>query len=213
MKPRQPKFRTVVSLAFIVISAGVVTTFRGAGRWLVRQDPVGKADVILVLSGSMPARAEEAASIYRMGYAPEVWITKPENPAGKLSEMKILYLGEEDYNREILIHGGVADANVRILPETVVDTEQEIEEAAQRMRQQGKSRVIIVTSQQHTRRVRTLWSKLAGRDLMAVVRGAPEDPFNPDHWWRDTRDTFSVVREIMGLLNAWAGFPVHPHPQ
>ena len=59
--------------------------FRDAGHWLIHQDPLGNADVILVLSGSMPARAEEAASIYRMGDAPEVWITKPESPANQLA--------------------------------------------------------------------------------------------------------------------------------
>ncbi len=35
--------------------------------------------------------------------------------------------------------------------------------------------------------------------------------FDADHWWRNTRDAFSVVRELMGLLNVWTGLRVHPH--
>jgi uncharacterized SAM-binding protein YcdF (DUF218 family) len=210
MRSRQVRLRIIVPLVFSTFCAGAVIAFRGAGRWLVRQDPLRAADVIVVLSGSLPARAEEAASIFRMGYAPEVWVTTPENPASELAEMKIRYLGEETYNREVLIYDGVPEAAVRILPETIVDTQQEIEEVAQGMRREGKSRVIIVTSPQHTRRVRTLWHKLAGRELATIVRAAPEDTFNPDHWWRDTQDTFSVVREMMGLLNSWIGLPVRP---
>jgi hypothetical protein len=32
-----------------------------------------------------------------------------------------------------------------------------------------------------------------------------------DHWWRNTRDALAVVREILGLINLWAGLPVRPH--
>jgi hypothetical protein len=59
--------------------------------------------------------------------------------------------------------------------------------------------------------VRALWKKLAGEHLKAVVRAAREDPFDADHWWRNTRDALSVVREILGLMNVWAGLPIRPH--
>jgi hypothetical protein len=59
--------------------------------------------------------------------------------------------------------------------------------------------------------VKALWKKLAGENLVAIVRGAPDDPFDADHWWRDTHDALSVVREVLGLLNVWSGLPVRPH--
>ena len=117
--------------------------------------------------------------------------------------MGIQYSGEDDYNREVLIHGGVPEADVRVFPDAIVNTEQEVDEIAKQMRREGKTSVIIVTSREHTRRVKALWGKQAGGNLRAIVRGAPQDPFDADHWWRDTRDVFSVVREILGLLNAW----------
>jgi hypothetical protein len=40
------------------------------------------------------------------------------------------------------------------------------------------------------------------------VRAAPTDPFAPGHWWRSTGDALDVVRETLGLLNAWAGLPL-----
>ena len=193
-----------------MLFAVAVIAFRGAGRWLIRQDALEAADVMVVLSGSMPARAEEAARIFRLGYARELWLTRPASPAAAFAEMGIRYTGDEEYNREAVIRLGVPEARVRILPDVVVNTEQEIEQVAREMRLGGEKRAIIVTSREHTRRVKVLWTRLAGKDLQVIVRGAPQDPFDPDHWWRDTHDALSVVREMLGLANAEAGLPVRP---
>jgi hypothetical protein len=32
----------------------------------------------------------------------------------------------------------------------------------------------------------------------------------PDRWWRASGDALDVVREALGLVNAWAGLPLHP---
>jgi uncharacterized SAM-binding protein YcdF (DUF218 family) len=208
---RKHSLRSVVLAIVLLICVAVVFAFRGAGRWLVREDALGPADAIVVLSGGLPARADEAARMYLQGYAHEVWVSRPASPAEELEAMGIHYLGEEDFNREVLIHEGVPEADIRIFPQPIVNTEQEIEEITGQMRSEGKTSVMIVTSRQHTRRVRALWRKLARSDLRLIVRAAPQGPFDADHWWRNTRDTFSVVREILGLLNAWTGLPVQPH--
>ena len=194
----------------LVIGAAV---FRNAGRWLVREDPLGKADVIAVLSGSLPFRAEGAAGIFKSGYAPAVWVSRPAGPQVELAALGIHFVGEEEYNREILVQQGVPDAAIRIFPDTIVNTQDEVEEVSREMRRDGKHTVIIVTSPQHTRRVKALWRKLVGDDPRVIVRAAWGDPFDADHWWRTTADVLAVVRESMGLLNVWAGLPVRPHLQ
>jgi len=195
----------------VVLSVAGVFVFRGVGRWLICEDALRPANVIVVLSGVMPSRAEEAARLFQMGEAREVWVSQPESPQQELALMGIEYEGESYFNREVLIHSGVPEADVRILPEPIIDTEQEVREISDLMRHEGKTSAIIVTSPQHTRRVRRLWHNLVGRDTQAIVRAAYQDPFDADHWWRNTRDTFSVVREVMGLVNAWTGLRVKPH--
>ena len=193
----------------LLVAAGVV--FRGAGRWLDREDPLSHADVIFVVGGAMPQRALEAAKVFAMGYAPEVWLSRPDNPSDDLAKMGIHFVGEEDYNRQILMHQGVPEAAIHVLPEPVVNTEEELQEVGRAMRQQGKKTIILVTSPQHARRVWTLWQRLVGSDPRAMVHGAHDDPFDADHWWRNTRDVTSVVHESLGLVNAWMGLPVPPH--
>jgi uncharacterized SAM-binding protein YcdF (DUF218 family) len=158
----------------------------------------------------MPYRAEEAARLFKMGKAPEIRVSRPEGPAADLQKFGIQFVGEEEYNREIVVRQGVPESSVHIFPDPIVNTEQEVNEIDSKMRRTGKTKVIIVTSPQDTRRVRTLWKKLAGMGLHAIVRAAPEDPFDRDRWWRNTRDTFAVIREMIGLVNAWTGLPVRP---
>jgi uncharacterized SAM-binding protein YcdF (DUF218 family) len=183
---------------------------RNLGYWLVREDGLEHADAIVVLSGGLPYRAEAAADIYKAGYAPQVWVSYPTGPQQQLSELGIHFVGEEEYNREILIHQGVPEKNVAIFPNVIINTEQEVEEIGREMRAQGKHTIIIVTSPEHTRRVRALWNSLNGRDLKLIVRAALGDPFDAGHWWRNTPDSLSVMRESLGLLNVWFGLPVRP---
>lgn len=203
------RVRLGVLVALILVAA--VIGFRGAGRWLNREDPLTRADVIFVLGGAMPERAMEGAKVFSMGYAPEVWLSRPDSPADELAKLGIHFSGEEDYNRQILIHEGVPETAIHILPQPVVNTEEELQEVGREMRRNGKTTIILVTSPQHTRRVWTLWQHLIGSDPKAIVHAAREDPFDADHWWRNTRDVLSVVRETLGLVNAWAGLPVPPH--
>ena len=64
----------------------------------------------------------------------------------------------------------------------------------------------------HTRRVRSSLVQTRGTEIrLRPWRQRAEDPFDRDHWWRNTRDAYAVVREIMGLINAWAGLTVRPH--
>ena len=94
-------------LVILLLAIGTVA-FRDAGYWLVREDPLGKAEVIVVLSGGMPYRANGAASLFKSGYAPEVWVSRPEGPQQDLAALGIHFVGEEEYNREILVHRGRA---------------------------------------------------------------------------------------------------------
>src|SRR5690348_14987604 len=104
--------------------------FFGVGRWLVAEDPIGKANAIVVLSGAMPVRAIEAAKLYREGNAPEVWLTHSTEPAETLQEMGIPFAGEDHYNTLVLIHKGVPAEAIHVLETPIVNTADEIKVAA-----------------------------------------------------------------------------------
>ncbi len=195
---------------FIVLAGAAATVFFTVGKWLVVEDPLVHADVIVVLSGRLPERAVEAARVYKAGYADQVWISPPVSPVDDLKAMNIFYLGEDFYNEKVLIAQGVPPDAIRILDRPDANTEEEVRQTVEDLRNLDFHSVIIVTSKPHTRRVRTIWRKLVGSEPRMIVRYANDDTYDGAHWWRHTRDALDVVRETLGLLNAWAGFPLRP---
>jgi uncharacterized SAM-binding protein YcdF (DUF218 family) len=208
-RPRSLRWLILSAIAGAGLVLAVVI-FVGVGRWLVVEDPLVKARAIVVLSGAMPLRAIEAAKLYRVGYAPEIWLTHATEPGAILVGMGIPFSGEDYYNARVLIHEGVPPEAIHVLEPPIVNTADEIKAAAGTLTRGKDDIVIFVTTKAHTRRVGLLWRRLAPGQGRAIVRAAGGDPFDPRHWWRSTSDALDVVREVLGVLNAWAGLPLHP---
>jgi len=202
--------RAWIAAAVLVVIMAAAWAIRGVGQWLVVQDALEPAQAIVVLSGRMPVRAREAAEIYRQGFAAQIWITRPASPEEELRQMGIGFVGEEFYNQRVLIQLGVPTDAIRVLDKPVINTEQEVLEISDALRQEGGSKVIVVTTKPHTRRVKAIWKRLVGNSPRLMVRYASQDGYDGVHWWRRTSDALDVVRELLGLANAWAGFPVQP---
>ena len=193
-----------------VILFASLLIFFNIGRWLVVEDPLEKASAIAVLSGRMPSRALEAARIYREGYASEVWLTRTIEPGASLQALFVPFTGEEAYDRMVLMRKGVPESAIRVLDPPIMNTADEMLAIGQALSKENQRTVIIVTSKVHTRRVKALWRHFSSADGQAIVRGVSDDGFDPAHWWANTADALDVVREALGLLNAWAGLPVPP---
>ena len=209
LHPRRRRRWFALGLAATLLLAATIFLL-GVGRWLVVEDPLEKAQAIAVLSGRMPLRAIEAAKLYHKGYAPEIWLTRSAEPGSSLDAMGIPYVGEDFYNLRVLIHEGVPADAIRVLQPPIANTADEIGAISSALEGEKGGAVIIVTTKAHTRRVRTLWHRLASAKGRAIVRATSDDPFEPARWWRTTGDALDVVRELLGLFNAWAGLPLHP---
>ena len=205
--PRKPRLWSLL-LGFLFF--GLLTLFLNAGRWLVVEDPLEHATAIAVLTGRMPSRALEAARLYRHGYAPEIWLTHCTEPGATLAMLSVPFTGEEAYDKLILIQQGVPESAIRIIDPPAVNTVDEVLAIGSNLQEQRNRKVIIVTSKVHTRRTKSLWNRLSAKQGQAIVRGVSDDPFDSSHWWRTTSDALDVVREILGLLNVWAGLPLRP---
>jgi uncharacterized SAM-binding protein YcdF (DUF218 family) len=204
---RRSHFWSAVAGTSILLVAFI---FLNVGRWLVSEDPLRKADAIAVLSGRMPGRALEAARVYKQGYAGRVWLTHSSEPGASLGQLSIPYLGEDSYDKQILVHQGVPENAIEVLDPPIVNTADEMKTIGSALRRENLHTVIIVSSKVHTRRIRALWKRISGQDGTAIIRGDSEDEFDPSHWWRHTQDALDVVREVLGLANAWAGLPLKP---
>jgi uncharacterized SAM-binding protein YcdF (DUF218 family) len=206
----RPRAALITTILAALIAAAFVWTASGLGAWLIVEDPLSPARAVVALGGQVPFRPMEAASIYRQGWAPEVWITRAAQAAEQaaLRELKVEVPTEDVYSRAVLERLGVPPKAIRVLTEPVENTAQEVRVIARELQRIGGRQVILVTSKPHSRRVRATWRALIGDSPHAIVRYATADPYDARRWWLQTGDALAVSREVFGLLNVWAGFPV-----
>jgi len=203
--------RRVAAVALAAAAIAVAWfVFSRAGTWLIVETPLQPAPIVVVFGGRTPFRAVEAAKLYNAGWTRQVWLTEGGRTTADeaLERMRIEVTPEHAYNRQVLERLGVPASAIRVVPGHNNNTAEEVRTIARAVAEARADRVILITSDYHTRRVRTLWRVLAGDKPPAIVRYTSEEAFDAAHWWRDTADAWAVSREWFGLLNAWARFPV-----
>jgi uncharacterized SAM-binding protein YcdF (DUF218 family) len=188
-----------------------VPLLRGVGSFLIVEDPLEKAAAIVSLGGQPPFREMEAARLYRDGWAPTVVIVRGLRPEEEraLRAMGVAVPEGWEVSREVLLRHGVPSSAILIPEDEAEGTLEELRAVAEAV-QPGDAPVVLVSSKYHTRRARLTWQYVTGGRSRAIVRPAAADPFDPARWWRERRFVLSVVREYLGLVNYYAGFPVAP---
>jgi uncharacterized SAM-binding protein YcdF (DUF218 family) len=200
-------FSVLGALALFTLSAGLAFML-GIGHWLVKEDSLHKANAIAVLSGNFPARALEAAALYRNGYAGEIWLTRPGAQSQELAELGIHYPSEADFNYQVLRRQGVPARAIHILDSPIVNTQDELDVIGSALQQKNLATAIVVTNKAHTRRVHELWNKLDSTRGKIIVHAISSDDFQPSAWWTRTGDTHQVIHEVFGMVNLWVGLPM-----
>jgi len=206
------RFRQFVPVLLEILLAGISLTYFSLpllGNWLVHEDAIHEADAIVVLAGNSPERALEAARLYRRGYAREIWLTHPKK-AGSLDEFgQLRQPAEDSRNSDILCGARVPRQAIRVLDLPIVNTADELNAIDSRLKESGGSSVIIVTNKAHTGRVNSLWRRYHSGRGEIVVHAVPHDQFAAFNWWKTPSSRAQGVHELLGMMNIWAGMPVH----
>jgi uncharacterized SAM-binding protein YcdF (DUF218 family) len=156
------------------------------GAWLVVQDPLAKADAIIVLGGTMYERQLEAADPYNAGYGPRIYLIREQPDWGERELVKrgITLTGVVDLQVEALVKTGVPREAIEIL-QPATSTAVEADYAYALVTSQRMSRVIVVTSKQHTRRARLVMTRrLEGTGVQVIMRATRYDQSDVARWWR-----------------------------
>lgn len=196
----------VLALA-VVVWAVHAPVLRWVAGNLSIEDALGEADSIVVVAGGAPFRERAAADLYAQGWAPNVLISRPTNPPAvdALVTLGVRPLDLQAESRAALIHFGVPAGAVVALTEPVHITEEELAVVKREARARNWRRLILVTSPEHTRRVKTIWYRRGNRDVEAIVRGSVYGRSLEGPWWRDRRLAEGVLHEYLGLAAIYLG--------
>ena len=202
-----------MAVVLLLLAGGAVALFRNAGYWLEAPDAVRVSRAIVVLGGGAPFRAIEAAQLYRRGLAKEIWVTQGAPDLGDLLVAKLgMAVSHEHERSEAVLEAlGVPRTAMREVPDLVDNTVTELR-AVSHFAGADTRPLILVSSKYHVRRVRIIWGLVngSGAHPAAIVLAAADDPYDAGHWWHSSTDALSTFRELFGIANAWAGFPVEP---
>jgi len=175
---------------------------------LVVEDRLGRVDAIVVVAGGTPSREAKAAALFREGWAPRIIVSRPV-PNSNLRALRALGVRPLDLQGESMLaltKYGVPPDRIVMMAEVSQNTETELETVHDLARRTGYRGVILVTSPEHTRRVKVIWSRKDREDhVEGLVVPAPNDDFSVDGWWRRRRAAEAVLHEDLGILAIYLG--------
>lgn len=167
--------------------------FRFAAQSWVIEDPLEKADVLIVLSDDnfYADRATRAAELFREGKAPIVVASgRRLRPNAGIAELM-----EHD-----LIERGVPKDKILLFAQDGDSTREEAEALAKLAKTKKWHKAIVVTSNYHTRRARYIFRRVFPQDIEIRVASARDGDFDPENWWEKRKSTKLFMREIAGMV-------------
>jgi uncharacterized SAM-binding protein YcdF (DUF218 family) len=180
---------------------------RGLGSWLVVQDPLDRADAIVVLGGTMYERQMEAVDLYKEGWAPKIYVLRELADWGEVELIArgIPYTRTVDLQIDTIKKLGVPADSIGVL-EAAGSTAEEAQHVLRLATEQRFGKVIVVTSKQHTRRARLVMNRrLPPAGVTAIIRASRYDRSDTDAWWRNRSTLRFTLFETQRLLGYWIG--------
>jgi uncharacterized SAM-binding protein YcdF (DUF218 family) len=205
VKPNRLRGWFLIALLTLAVLLGLLRgpILRLAASVLVVEDPLQRADAIVVLAGGTPSREAMAAALFREGWAPRVVISQqfPTTRIRELNALGVRPLDQQGESRAALQKYGVPPDRIVALTAVARTTETELHLDHQAALADGYHRVILMTSPPHTRRVKLIWSRQSrASHLEAIVRAAESEDFTTEEWWRKRRAAEILLHEYLGIL-------------
>jgi uncharacterized SAM-binding protein YcdF (DUF218 family) len=176
---------------FVLIAGGlfIVTLGAACGRLLVVNEP-HRSDVIVILAGETDRRLVRGLELLDQGYAPRLLLDVP-------AEAKIYGWSLTELAQKYL--RGLPQANqITICPIYAESTRGEAEDVSRCLEGTGGRRILLVTSEYHTRRALSIFSRVAPADYSVTAAFDPRE-FGAQ-WWQHRQWAKTNLQEWAKLM-------------
>lgn len=168
---------------------------RMAGNFWVVDDGPAASDAIVILGDDdyEGDRATRAAEVLQAGWAPRV-----------IASGRYLrpYASIADLEQRDLIQRGVPASAIVVFAHHAANTREEGEAIGQLIRSHGWRRILVVTSNYHTRRARYILSRVLPAGVVMRMLSARDVNYDPNNWWRTRRGMKIFFHESVGMVVA-----------
>lgn len=187
-----------ISILFVILVTGYLFRFqilRALGNHLIVEDELSQSDAVFVLSGNSYDRGNEAARIHLAGYAPLVVCLGGET-SGVLEDYGLL-VKNCDIIRKVVLKAGVDSSRVETLCKGS-STYEEFQAIGEYCKQRGMKKVIVVSSDFHTRRIDSFFrGRMEEQGVEMVLRGASSSNFDEQEWWKSEEGLIFLNNEYV----------------
>ena len=191
----------LMAVTVILVTAFVCAPF--AGRFLVYENPLTRADAIFVLAGARAERWLEAVDLYREGIAPRIVLSpgRLEQAEIVLRSRHVTFPADAELARNAILQMHVPADAVSIADGSLDNTAQEAAALHRLASAQHWHTIVVVTSKYHSHRAAFAFQReFDGSGVAIVMRTTRYDTSDPAHWWRHRADIRFMVSELGKLV-------------
>ncbi|MFY9751260.1 MAG: YdcF family protein [Candidatus Acidiferrales bacterium] len=186
------RFLFLIFLLFCLVALYIVRhpLLRVAGNFWVDEDSPEISDAIVVLAGDNydADRAARAAELFKAGWAPRIVAS---------GHYLRPYASASEFEQRDLEQRGVPAAAIVPLPLRVGNTIEEAREVSEFLAAHRWRKILLVTSNYHTRRSEYVYARLLAPGSELRVIAAPDSQYDPNNWWRQ-RESVKIFFQEMG---------------
>ena len=177
-------------VGFFVFLGGLIGFAAMAGKILVVDSPQ-PSDVIVVLAGETDHRPAHGLELLKLGYGKRVLIDVPANETiYKFSQMELA----QQYIREL-----PEASNIGVCPIYGLSTREESHDVAKCLKPEDGSRILIVTSDFHTRRSLSIFRHELPAKSYSVAASHNDTQFGT-RWWTHRQWAKTCAEEWLRTL-------------
>jgi uncharacterized SAM-binding protein YcdF (DUF218 family) len=204
-QPVGTKVKRRIVAALVIVCLAALLIFRKSalsrlGESLVVSDPLNKADLIYVLAGDFFGnRVLLGADLGARGYAPLVLLSGGPYSNTYSGDLAFQFVVEHGYPPNLF-------SVIRISAQSTIDEARALRPVFRRM---GARRIILVTSNFHSRRTALVF-RLFLPDFQFRIVPAPGADFDPHSWWQTEHGRylfFSEYEKLFGTFLIRIGLP------
>jgi uncharacterized SAM-binding protein YcdF (DUF218 family) len=168
---------------------------RLAGGFWVVDDPPAASDAIVILGDDnyYGDRAARAAELFKAGWAPRI-----------IASGRYLrpYASIADLEEHDLVDRGVPASAIVRLSHRAANTREEAVVISHFIASRGWKRILLVTSNYHTRRALYICERTFPPGTALRVVPARDSEYDPDSWWRTRKGVKIFAHEFVGMFVA-----------
>jgi uncharacterized SAM-binding protein YcdF (DUF218 family) len=164
-------------------------------NFLVIEDPLKKADIIIVLSGDLTGeRVSHAVELFKKRYANKI-IMIGDKIQWNTSEPEIM--------KKHAIHLGISEKDIMVVNQGK-STYAQAKKLLEVMKENNFKSAIVVTSNYHTKRTKYVFRKIfSPSKLTVIVLPSSSNRFNSLNWWKTSEQAEVLFHEYTKLLWYW----------